>query len=316
MKSLKAVYALAIAALVLTGAAIDATAQRRKAARKPVAQPAASASAAATPAPDATPAPAKRNARPEEPAAQPAADPAASPTPAATPAAAAPVPAKKNADARQGDGAQSAKGDGGGAGRATGEEVRYSFEFKQPSFFVQRFLIEHDAGGRGRITFERRTDDQPLVESFEISPSAYARIVGAWEALRFLDSQESYQADKQFPHLGTMWLWMRRGGRERRAEFNWTNNDHAAALAREYRAIAEQQFFLFDMALARQYQPSEAIKILNRLESLLGTKQISDPSQLAPLLLDLTTDERIPLIARNHAERLLKRVSKEAKPAR
>jgi hypothetical protein len=189
--------------------------------------------------------------------------------------------------------------------------VRYSFEFSQPEFIVKRYLIEHDGSGRGKITFERKNQDAPLTEPVEISPAAYARIVAAWEALRFLDADESYQADKQFPHLGTMRLWMRRGGRERASEFNWTHNDHASALAREYRALAEQQFFVFDMAVAREYQPSEAIKVLKRLEQLMSTRQVSDTGQLTPLLRDLTTDERIPLIARNHAARLLKQIEKK-----
>jgi hypothetical protein len=107
-----------------------------------------------------------------------------------------------------------------------------------------------------------------------------------------------------------MKLRLKSGGRERETEFNWTNDQHAEALVREYKSLAEQQFFVFDMSLARQYQPSEAIKVLKRLESLLRLGSISDPSQLLPLLRDLTTDERIPLIARNHAERLVKQISK------
>jgi len=134
--------------------------------------------------------------------------------------------------------------------------------------------------------------------------------MAAWEALKFLDSEANYQADKQFPHLGTMTLRMKQGERERKAEFNWTHDEGVAALVKEYRGIGEQQLFIFDVSLARQYQPSDTVKIFKRLESLLDRKEISDTTQLVPLLRDLATDERIPLIARNHAARLLKKIEK------
>ena len=58
-------------------------------------------------------------------------------------------------------------------------------------------------------------------------------------------------------------------------------------------------------------QPLEAPKLMNKLETLLRLNQISDPKQLAPLIRTLSTDERLPLIARNHAVRLLKKLEKE-----
>lgn len=286
MKFCKIVFAFSLAALASSGAAFDAAAQARRITPKP-------AEAAPTPAPD------KKNARPEGPTSKPE-------------SAAAQGEGKRNARAGEGAGAQPA---GGSVppGDAAADGARYAFEFAQPAFDVSRYVIEHDARGRASISFQKRTDglnQPPVVERFDISPAAAARILAAWEALRFLDSQTDYQADKQFAHLGVMKLRMKSGGRERETEFNWTGDEHAAALAREYKALAEQQFFVFDVGLARQYQPSEAIKVLKRLETLIRLKSISDPSQLLPLLRDLATDERIPLIARNHAERLVKQIEK------
>ena len=188
--------------------------------------------------------------------------------------------------------------------------VRYSYEFKQPEFNVNRILIEHDAEGRGHISFARKDSTELFTDPLEIAPDALARIKAAWEALNFLDSDASYQAEKQFPHLGTMTLKMRQGTRERTAEFNWTHDEGVAALVKEYRGIGEQQLFVFDVNVARQYQPSDTIKIFKRLESLLDRKELSDTVQLVPLLRDLTTDERIPLMARNHVTRLLKKIEK------
>lgn len=292
MKFFRLALAFAFAALVPSGAAFAAAAQGRK-----VARPAAD----SAPVPAPTPAPDKKNARPAD-----------SANKADSSQAAAQTAGKKNARAGDDAGAR-ASADGSNPSSPAADGALYAFEFAQPAFIVNRYRIEHDAAGRGKISFQKKTDglnDPPVVEPLEISPAAFARIVSAWEALKFLDSQTDYQSDKQFPHLGVMKLRLKRDGREREAEFNWTNDEHAKALVTEYKALAEQQFFVFDMGLARQYQPSEAIKVLKRLETLLKINSISDPAQLLPLLRDLTTDERIPLIARNHAERLIKQLEK------
>lgn len=188
--------------------------------------------------------------------------------------------------------------------------VRYYYEFNQPDFYLHHIEIEHDATGRGQMTFERKLDDAPLTEPIQISPNALARISAAWTALNFLDSTEDYQAERQMAHLGTMRLRMTAGARTRTAEFNWTHNQQVSALVNEYRRIADQQLFVFEIEVARQYQPSDSVKLLNQLETLFSRDAVSDPAQLVPLLDDLANDERIPLIARNQAARLLKKIKK------
>ena len=188
--------------------------------------------------------------------------------------------------------------------------MSYSYEFKQPEFLVSRILVEHDQDGRGRVSFERKGNIEMIVEPLELSAPALARIRALWDSLRFLDSEEDYQSDRQFRHLGTVRLHMARGGRERTAEFNWTSNREAASLASEYRRAADQTMFVFDITVARESQPLEAPKLMDKLDFLLSRGGLSDPQQLVALLRDLNTDERIPLIARNHAGRLLKKIEK------
>ena len=65
-----------------------------------------------------------------------------------------------------------------------------------------------------------------------------------------------------------------------------------------------------EIKLAVEMQPLEAPKLMSKLEPLLRLNLISDPKQLAPLIRTLSTDERLPLIARNHAGRLLKKIEK------
>src|SRR6185369_15860029 len=90
------------------------------------------------------------------------------------------------------------------AATTTADTVKYSYEFSQPKFYVKHIVIEHDANGRGTVTFERLNEDIPVVEPLELSTAALARINASWQALRFLDSDTDYQSNKQFPHLGTM----------------------------------------------------------------------------------------------------------------
>lgn len=190
------------------------------------------------------------------------------------------------------------------------DDARYTYEFKQPEFTVSHVSIEHDSQGRGRISFLRKGNDDAFTEDLELSPTALARIKALWESLRFLDSSVDYQSEKQFPHLGTVRLGMRRAERVRFAEFNWTNDASAKELASEYWRAADQAMLVFDIAVSRENLPLEAPKLMDRLDSLLSRNGLSDPKQLVPLLRELSTDERVPLIARNHAGRLLKKIEK------
>ena len=190
------------------------------------------------------------------------------------------------------------------------EPVKYTYEFSQPKFVVKHIVLEHDANGRGKVTFERLNEETPIVEPLELSPAALTRINAAWQALRFLDSNTNYQSDKQFPHLGTMRIGMEQGTRKRVAEFNWTNNTDAETLINEYRRAADQAILIFDIGLARENQPLNAPKLMEVMESMLKRNALSDPQQLLPLLNELSTDEHVPLIARNHALRIIKKIKK------
>lgn len=190
------------------------------------------------------------------------------------------------------------------------DDARFAYEFKQPDFYVNHIVVEHDSTGRGTVSFERKGLEEPIVEPLALSETVSARIKTLWEALNFLDSKADYQADKQFPHMGTMLLRMKRGERTRTAEFNWTRDQNALALTTEYKRAADQAIFIFDINLARENQPLNAPKLMDQLETLLKRNGLSDPQQLLPLLREVYTDERLPLIARNHAQRILKKIEK------
>ncbi|MEK6336253.1 MAG: hypothetical protein AABM67_15100 [Acidobacteriota bacterium] len=188
------------------------------------------------------------------------------------------------------------------------DPTRYSYDFAQPQFIIRHILIEHDAQGRGTITFERKGAETPIVEPVELSTAALGRILALWTALRFLDSDENYQSAKDFSHLGTYRLQMDDSRRKRTAAFNWSSNKQAWSLANEYRRVTDQAILIFDLKLARELQPLNAPQLMDLMERLLTRGGLSDPRQLVPLLQELRIDEHIPLIARNHADRLLKKI--------
>jgi hypothetical protein len=75
------------------------------------------------------------------------------------------------------------------------DPVKYTYDFSQPRFYVKHIVDEHDANGRGTVTFERLNEDVSVTEPLELSPAALARINASWQALQFLDSTTDFQAD-------------------------------------------------------------------------------------------------------------------------
>lgn len=190
-------------------------------------------------------------------------------------------------------------------------KMPYAYEFSQPDFLVNHVLIEHDENGKGTITFEKRQLGEPITDPVKIAPAALERIKKLWMELNFLDSTENYQSAKyDYPHLGQMKLRMETGGKKREASLNWTENKTAESLTKEYKRLTEYYIWLFDINLARENRPLEAPKLMERLESLIKRGEISDAAELLPILRETKDDERIPLIARNHAERLIKTIEK------
>jgi hypothetical protein len=260
------------AALALSGAAIHTHAQRKTTTR-----PAASSSQQSQPK--------KVSVRPED-------EPGSSPTPQTS---AKPTPTPAN----------------GAAKAVDPNAASYTYEFSQPDFFVYFVHIEHDEKGKGTIRFERRSDTEQLTDPLEVSPAALARIRAHFDALKFLDSSENYQGERTYPSQGKTKLTLKQSGRERTAEFNYSRNAEAQGLAEEYRRVSEQALFVFDVNVALESQPLETPKLISRLESLIERKYISDAQQLLPLIRQLTEDERVPLVGRNEAARLLKKLDKQ-----
>lgn len=187
----------------------------------------------------------------------------------------------------------------------------YFYEFSQPAFTISKIFIEHDDSGKGKISFMRSISDEMITDPISVSTAALERINVALTALDFFNSTESYQYEKDYSHLGNIVLKITKDGKTRETKYNWTTNANAKILADEYRKICNQYIWMFDINVARVNQPLESPKLMDLLDSYFRRNEISDAMQLIPFLKELGNDERLPLIARNHATRLIEKIEKE-----
>ena len=184
----------------------------------------------------------------------------------------------------------------------------YFYEFTRPGFTYSKILIEHDEAGKGKIAFLKDGSDELVTDPINLSALTVTKIEEALSALSFLDSTENYQYPRDYSHMGNTQITVRKGGRERTVKYNWTDNKNAKMLMDEYRRIANEYTWRFEMSVARENQQLQTPGIMGALDSYLKRNEISDPIHMLPFLTGLTTDERLPLIARNHAIKLIKQI--------
>jgi hypothetical protein len=189
----------------------------------------------------------------------------------------------------------------------------YFYEFSHPNFLVSQVFIEHDENGKGKITFLKKDFSEAVSDPIQLSAAILEKLKTLFKTLNFLESVEVYQsAERNYAHLGTMKIKLKKDGRERTAAFNWTENKEAKDLADEYRKISNQYIWMFDVGVARENQPLESPHLMDVLDALIRRNEISDSEQMIPFLKELSDDERIPLIARNHATRLMQQIENQA----
>ena len=197
--------------------------------------------------------------------------------------------------------------------KSNADGPRYRYEFSQPDFLVSHVVIEHDDAGKGTIAFKRRLLKEDLTEAIEVSAATLDRLRAAFDALNFIDSTEDYQFERDFSNMGNVVITLHKGGKERTAKYNWTANKDAKILMDEYRRVANQYVWMFDFNLARENQPLETPKLVESLDGLMKRNEIADPQQMLPFLTALSNDERVPLIGRNRAGKLVKQIEKQKK---
>lgn len=235
--------------------------------------------------------------------------PAVAATPQPTPEAIPETPPKKNE--RESDGKTNSRD--ATANKAQTYKPVYVYTFERPGFVYSNLKVEHDETGKGRIWFKKDSFDEPLDDPIELSAATMEKLNGAFTALNFIDSTEDYQYSKDFSNMGNVTITMNRDAKTRTAKFNWTDNKHAKALMDTYRAIANEYTWKFEFTLARENQPLFTPSLIDALDSYISRNEIADPPHMLPFLTQLSTDERLPLMARNHVVKIIGKIEKAKK---
>jgi hypothetical protein len=188
--------------------------------------------------------------------------------------------------------------------------AHYRYLFENPRFTTPVQELEFDGAGQGKFRFQRKDSDE-VVNKLSLSPAVLSQIQQLLDELNFLESSENYQHKKDFSHLGNMTITFSRGGKERTVTFNYTENSGLSRLSDIFRNIVTQETRIFELESVLANDPISAPAQLRLLENELRSKHIADPQRLEPLLKNIKLDESVPLIARNHAERLLQLIKKE-----
>lgn len=189
----------------------------------------------------------------------------------------------------------------------------YFYEYVRPGFAVGKILIEHDEAGKGKVTFQKQEFDEMITDPIELSPATMEKLRETFTTLNFLDSTENYQYEKDYTHMGNIAITVKKDGRSRTAKYNWTTNKDAKQLMDMYRGIGQEYVWRFNINLAMEMQPLQTPGMMEEIDSYLRRSEISDPPHLIPILTKLSTDERMPLMARNRASKLIKQIEKAKK---
>jgi hypothetical protein len=187
--------------------------------------------------------------------------------------------------------------------------THYQYTFENERFTTPFLEVQLDGKGHGRFRF-RKKDAEEISTDISVSDSLVQQIQGLFDTLNFLDSREDYQYKKDFSHLGTVTLKLSKDGRQRSVRFNYSGNQTITQLADIFRNVATQETRVMEIEATRETDPLSMPAQLRILESELKSRQIAEPDRLKPLLEKLKSDESLPLIARNHAERLIKSIDK------
>ena len=194
--------------------------------------------------------------------------------------------------------------------RPLSNDAGFKYTFENPRFYIPWIQLDLSPEGVGTVTFKRGESDDTLDRSVKLQPSTLARIGELLARTSFLTSDEDYQSKRDFAHLGWMTISVNQGGKQRTVRFNYTERPDIAELAEIFRAITNQAIALFDIDLAIQHQPLDLPRLIESLENELRLERYAEPEQLIPTLRGIAQDDTLPLIARNHATRLIASIQK------
>lgn len=187
----------------------------------------------------------------------------------------------------------------------------FSYRFENPRFVIPLLEVDVSADGSGQVRFKRGESDEIIDFNLKLSPSTLARIRELLDSSHFFDSTEEYQSKRDFSYLGWMTISARQGGRERTVRFNHTANLEMKELADIFRAIGTQGMHLFNIETSQEYQPLDLPGQLQALENDLRLQRVAEPDRMLSVLREIAGNDTAPLIARNHASRIVSAIEKK-----
>jgi len=189
-------------------------------------------------------------------------------------------------------------------------DAGFKYTFENHRFYMPWIQLDLSPEGAGIVRFRRGESDDVLDRKVKLLPSTVNRIAELIARTAFLTSDEDYQSKRDFAHLGWMTISVSQGGRQRTVRFNYTEKQDIGELADIFRAITNQAITLFDIDLSIQHQPLDLPRMLDSLENELHLERFAEPDQLIPTLREIAQDDTLPLIARNHATRMITSIQK------
>jgi len=186
--------------------------------------------------------------------------------------------------------------------------IRYRFENSQ--FLIPKIELTIDGAGHGRLTWERKDARKPLSRDVRVSDRGLADLRNLLVRLDFVHSTAEYQTREDHSNLGTTAIRVVQAGVSREVVFNYTQNRDADALGRLLRGIANREMYVAELEVAIQHQPLETPAALSVLAQEFAQGRIGDATGLLPLLTSMADDMALPLITRNKATELARRISK------
>lgn len=199
------------------------------------------------------------------------------------------------------------------AAQASRGSSTHFYEFLRPGFNYGHILIEHDDAGKGKIAFLKDGFEELLTDPIDLSAGTMNILREALAELKFLDSTEEYQHIRDYSHMGNVTFTLRLDGRSRTVKYNWTDNKPAKVIMDEYRRITNEYTWRFELTLAIQNFPLQTPALMDLLDAYIKRGEISDPPHLLPFVGALSNDERMPLMARNRAVKIVKEIEKRKK---
>ncbi len=184
------------------------------------------------------------------------------------------------------------------------------YHFQNERFLISKIDLELDPTGRGRLVFVRKGLTKPVSRDVSIAPEILVEIDRLFGRLGYLESNETYQTEKDHSNLGEVVIAVVRGEMRREAKFNYTANRDMASVQTMLRGIANREIYVFDIETAAQFQPLDTPRLLQTLGDEIDAGRLTGVDALLPLLRRLADDVSLPLIARNRAASLVAKVEK------